>query len=522
MKYILSAYEMKACDRDTSERIGIPSMVLMERASLSVVEAIAEIEGTLPKRVLVVAGTGNNGGDGLAVGRLLALKGADVAFFMVGDKRKMTAEARSQAEILENLGFSIQSKLEMAEYDMVVDALFGVGLSREVEGEYRLAIEKIDLLRKRGARVCAVDIPSGICADTGKVLGAAVRADLTVTFAFAKRGHLLYPGREYTGKLLIKDIGITDRSFAADKPSAFCYEKSDIPGLLPERKPDGNKGTFGKVLLIAGSHDMGGASILCGSSILRSGAGMVKIVAPACNREIIQNSLPEALLYTFEGIPDEEKIKDSMEWADVIVAGPGLGMGENARLLMEYVLKGRERPLVVDADGLNLIAQDKRLWGSARERTPGSLILTPHPGELARLLGIGMESYVKDREGLTRRLASEFGCTVAGKDAATIVMEAGRRGFYINASGNDGMATAGSGDVLSGIIGGLLAQRVNGPGGKIDCFETVCLGVYLHGLAGDRALSVCGRYGMLASDIARELPQVMEETYRQPEGKGKW
>lgn len=502
MKYIVKAHEMKDYDRDTSERIGIPSMVLMERAALAVVETILE-QGRMPRKVLVVAGAGNNGGDGLAVGRLLALKGAEVTFYMAGNPDKMTSETKRQAEILKNLGFSIQSKLDEKEYDMVIDALFGIGLSRRVEGGYLEVIGRMNRYGQQGAFLCAIDIASGVYADDGSILGDAVRADLTVTFAFAKRGQLLYPGREYTGKLAVKDIGITESSFVLGRPEAFCYEKEDVHSLLPARRPDGNKGTFGKVLLLAGSLDMSGACILCGNSILRSGAGMVKIITLSCNREIIQKSFPEAMLYTFDGAPDQTQIQKSIDRADVIVAGPGLGTDQNAYLLMKHILEKGQCPMVIDADGLNLIASSKELKKLAAEKGAERLVITPHPGELARLKKISMEDYQKEREKHVRELAGELHCVVASKDAATLVARADGNEIYINISGNDGMATAGSGDVLAGVIGALLGRKINS-------FEAACLGVYLHGLAGEKASLKNGRAGMMASDIIKELPYVMD------------
>ena len=506
MRYALKAEEMKEYDRDTTQRIGIPSLVLMERAALSAVQVFEELK-LEPKRVLVAAGTGNNGGDGLALGRLLAERGAKVTFYMEGNPERMTEETRIQRSILENSGFSIQSKFEDGEYDMVIDALLGIGLSREITGSLRAAVEQINLLKEQGATVCSLDIPSGICADDGRVLGCGVCADITVTFAFAKRGHFLYPGREYTGRLFVRDIGITEKSFVNRKPTAFYYEKGELGGLLPERKRSGNKGTFGKVLLIAGSRDMCGACILCGSAVLRAGAGMLKIVTPACNREIIQQTLPEAMLYTFEGMPEEEKLQESMDWADVIVAGPGLGMGEASRLMVKRVLEYRRQragslPVVIDADGLNLIAADDQLRQMAETAGEGEgMIFTPHPGELMRLLKKDMKTYGGYQEVRARELAEMFSCTVAAKDASTLVIQKGREEIYINISGNDGMATAGSGDVLAGIIGGLLAQGMKS-------FEAAGFGVFLHGLAGEEAAGRKGRFGMLAGDIADSVAAV--------------
>lgn len=502
MKYVLKSEEMQRYDRDTINRLGIPSMVLMERAALSVAEELSEKIGETRKRILVVAGTGNNGGDGLAVGRLLALMGNTVTFYLAGNPDKMTSETASQLQILKNSGFSIQRKLEDVEYDMIVDALLGIGLSRAVQGDYANIVERMNCYGRQGAYVCAVDIPSGICADTGRVMGCAVRADLTVTFAFAKRGHLLYPGREYSGKLVVKDIGITEVSFQENPPAAFCYEKEDISKLMPYRVPSGNKGTFGKVLLIAGSMDMCGACILCGNSILRSGAGMVKIITPSCNRQILQQSFPEAMLYTYEETPDETKVRQSLAWCDVVVAGPGMGTGKEACQVMKWILKEQSLPVVIDADGLNLIAAYKELADLAALRMPGKTILTPHPGELGRLLGTDRKAYESDREKLVFTLARKVHCIVAAKDAVTMVVKFDRKEIYLNTSGNDSMATAGSGDVLAGVIGGLLAQGM-------DEFDAACLAVYLHGLAGECAGNKNGHCGVLATDIIKELMQVM-------------
>ncbi|MDY2698908.1 MAG: NAD(P)H-hydrate dehydratase [Lachnospiraceae bacterium] len=501
MKYIVKSREMKAYDEDTINRIGIPSVVLMERAALAVVEELVKSEYH-HKRVLIVAGCGNNGGDGLAIGRLLALRGYDVTFCLVGSPEKMTDEAKRQMNIIQNLGFSIQSKLKNQEYDMVIDALLGIGLSRDVSGEYLEWIQQINLYRSRGACVYSVDIPSGICADNGKVMGDAVHADFTVTFGFAKRGHLFYPGKEYTGKLVVSDIGITEKSFEIGEPSAFCYERKDLSWLIPYRRPDGNKGTFGKVLLVAGSRDMSGACVLCGNSILRSGAGMVKMISDICNREILQQTLPEAMLYSYEEKPDEKRVRDSLSWCDVVVVGPGIGTGENAYAIMKLLLENQKLPMIIDADGLNLISEHEELENLAAMREKGKTIMTPHPGELVRLMHTSMEEYKKNREKLAGDLAEKFGCVVVAKDAVTLVVQCNQNKLYINTSGNDAMATAGSGDVLAGIIGGLTAQGMHP-------FEAACIGVYLHGIAGENASVKNGKYGVTSSDIIKELMTVM-------------
>lgn len=503
MKFALKAGEMKAYDRETIEKIGIPSLVLMERAALATVEELEKYH-ELKGNVLVVAGSGNNGGDGFAIGRMLAVRGISVTFLLVGDRDKVTAETDTQIRIIENLGFSIQSKPEKKEYDIIIDALFGIGLGREVEGKYRELIEMMNQMKQRGAYVCSVDIPSGICADTGKVLGCAVKSDLTVSYGFAKRGHLLYPGKSHTGMLKVRDIGIPQSLVLNNEPAAFYYESREFQELLPRRQANGNKGTFGKVLLFAGSYDMCGACLVCGESILRTGAGMVKILSPVCNREIIQKALPEAMLQSYDNEINKDVILNALKWADVLVAGPGIGKSKEALQMLRLCLENSQIPTVLDADALNLLSTDSGLKELIRERGKNQMILTPHPGELVRLLQKNMEDYHNSREELIDELIDQYECTVVAKDAVTLVAGAQRRQLYMNTSGNDGMATAGSGDALAGMIGGLLAQGMGS-------FDAATLGVFLHGMAGDAAARAHSRYGVMATDIVKEIPVIMNQ-----------
>ncbi len=502
MQYAVDSNEMKAYDSDTIQKIGIPSMVLMERAALATVEVIMQCYPKL-SNVLVVAGTGNNGGDGLAVARLLGLREIPVTIMIAGQEEKLSAETKQQATILRNLGFSFSENVFEQKYDLIVDALFGIGLSREITGEYAAIINQMNLARDHGAKICAIDIPSGISADNGQVMGTAVYADITATFAFAKKGHLLYSGKEHTGQLFIKDIGITNHAFTEiSAPKAFFIEKQDIKELLPKRKPDGNKGTFGKVLLFAGSYDMSGASILCGNSILRTGAGMLKIITPNCNREIIQNSFPEAMLMTYSEMPNKEELRSSLEWADVVVAGPGISTNKSAYEILNYLLEHASQKMILDADALNLVAVHEELMHLAAKQD--NLVITPHPGEFIRLAHIRMEDYQSNKEKEISELAKKLNCTVVAKDTVTLVFEQTVNQYYMNTSGNDGMATAGSGDVLTGIIGGLLAQG-------LKPFEAAYLGVYLHGLCGMEASAKTGKYGVIASDLINELCLVMNQ-----------
>ncbi len=498
MRAIVTGTEMKAYDRATIEKTGIPSLLLMERAALETVRLIKEKYGE-KKRMAVFAGLGNNGGDALAVGRILAMEDYVVDFWMPTERAKISNETKKQVEILQNLGFSIHDNLPDKEYDIVIDGLFGVGLTRPLTGIYEKAVERMNALKDAGAFVVAVDIPSGICADTGKIMGCAVRADVTVTFAYAKAGHYFYPGKEYTKELRICPIGIFKEAAGDVPPSYETFTKEEIKEQLPIRNAAGNKGTFGKVLLFAGSVNMCGAAILCAGSILRSGAGMVKVITCEENREILQKALPEAMLFVYKEETEAETVFREMEWADVLAAGPGIGRGKDSTDLLSLFLKQGEKPLVLDADALNLIAMSEELQNAVKSYK-GEVVMTPHPGEFVRLAGIDMEKYRENPTRAVKELAEKFNCVLVGKDAVTLVTSPGDNTVYLNVTGNDGMATAGSGDVLTGIIGGLLAQGLHAK-------KAASLGVYLHGNAGDKAASVKSNYGVIASDIIEYLWQ---------------
>lgn len=500
MQYIVTAEEMKFYDNYATEKTGMPSLLLMERAAMEMADVLSKYirKGV---RVAVFAGTGNNGGDALALGRILTARGCAVTFYMPGSESRAGKETKKQISIIRNLGFSILSNLPESEYDIVIDGLFGIGLTRNIAGKYAKAVAEINRLKEKGALVASVDIPSGIHADTGRIMGCCVEADITVTFEYGKAGHYLYPGRTKMGKLFIRGIGLMGKALEEKQPSYFSFGREEVKQLLPERDPAGNKGTFGKVLLIAGNKNMAGAAILCGRSIMRTGAGMLKILTHASNRNIIQKSLPEALLSTYSKMPKAEQIAEDIAWADVIVAGPGLSQGEDAGFLMEQILGQGKIPMVIDADGLNLIAESEKLQQAVKAYERRKIVMTPHPGEFIRLAGISMEEYKENARARVQKLAGEYGCIVAGKDAVTLAASPDVETVYMNLTGNDGMATAGSGDVLSGIIGGLLAQHTS--------FEAACLGICLHGIAGDQAAAKKSRYGVMASDIVEEICRVL-------------
>lgn len=522
MRYLVSASEMREYDSNTIEKIGIPACVLMERAALAAADALcrclqdrADAGGraagcrskgrdsgrgragdSRKKRggsgcVLVMAGMGNNGGDGLAAARILLERGWQVEVWCVGNREKASAQWRQQRQILESYPVEFTDAPRRTEYRAAVDALFGVGLSREVEGAYG---EAVDIFNGLEGFKLALDLPSGIDSDTGRVWGRAVRADMTVTFGFCKRGLVLYPGCEYAGEVRTVDIGIGSGSFFGREPGMYAYDE-DLRELLPPRPRNGHKGTFGKVLLLAGSQNMAGAAVLAARAAYRTGAGMVKVVTPPENRVILQQAVPEALL------GDGESLREDLEWADVIAAGCGLGKSARASRCLERIIRESAKPLLLDADALNLLAEREELKTvlGAQGRKGRDIVLTPHVGELSRLLGKG-ESVEECRRNLALeggRLAAALCGTVAAKDARTFVCRQGRS-TCVNLTGNSGMGTAGSGDVLAGMTAALMAQGMKG-------FEAAAVGTYAHGLAGDRVAARVGEYACMAGDLAENI-----------------
>lgn len=507
MEYLVTQAEMKQYDRNTIEKLKVPSVVLMERAALVTVEELRKVKNSTKYRVLIVAGTGNNGGDGLAVGRLLMLEGCEVEYVLLGNAAKCSVETALQLEILEKYGRKPYDRIPQGEYDIVIDAVFGVGLSRNVEGIYADAICTMNRL---GAYICSVDIPSGIHADSGQILGCAVKADLTVTYGFTKLGEILYPGAEYCGKIICRQMGIDENGFFGNKPQWYTYTSiEDID--IPYRSPSGNKGTFGKAVVIAGSDTMCGAALMAGKSVFYMGAGMVRIITAYINRDIIQNALPEAMLTVYDtglwedGKPDPafaKEFEEALKWADCILIGPGIGKGREAEWMLKYCLSESMLPMVIDADGLNILSEKQYL--KEYPENGRELILTPHLGEFSRLYGCSIKEASENITRYPLELADKPGLTIVCKDSRTVVSGHGRKLCYINTSGNDGMATAGSGDVLAGMITGLLAQRMNS-------YDAAVTGVYMHGLAGDIAAGINGNHSMMATDIMEQIKELLKK-----------
>lgn len=509
LKPVVTCGEMKSLDSHTITQMGVPSEVLMERAALAVVEEILRIADKREK-ILVVCGSGNNGGDGLAIARLLHLRGIRTHIFFQGNKNKMTRETALQWKIARNYQVPEVLSPMWEEYTTIVDAVFGVGLLRPIEGEFARVIAAMN--EAPGKKV-AVDLPSGVNGDNGRVMGVAFRADLTVTFAFRKRGLCLYPGRMYSGRVVTADIGICEHP--CERPSAFHMDPEDLR-RLPARRPDGNKGTFGKVLLVAGSEGMCGAAFLSAAAALKTGAGMVKIQTVEANRIPLQTLLPEAMISCAFRETENEK---NLNWCDVLVIGPGLGTGQEAREKVQWFLFHaglQKKPVILDADGLNLLAENPEWKKALRE----NVILTPHMGEMSRLCGKSIPEIKEDPIGTAGEYSAETGAVCVLKDACTVTVQ--RRGvLWLNLSGNAGMATAGSGDVLSGVLAGmccmyLLNEKQDTAPVSVSTAEdgntaayASALGVYIHGLAGDLAARNMGMAGMTAGDIIRALPQVL-------------
>ncbi len=484
MKYLMNVKQMKEIDRYSIEEIGIPALVLMERAAEEIAKLICEATGEQDK-VLAVCGMGNNGGDAAAAARILYEKGRDAAILLVGEEERATKEMKQQLFIARNSGVPMRGKEALDEYNIIIDGIFGIGLSREVQGEYRETIERIN----QGKHwVVAADVPSGVSGEDGRILGAAVRADATVSFGYGKIGLYLYPGCEYAGKVLVKDIGFPKKAEEQVRPSCFLYEKEDLAGL-PARKSYSNKGTYGKLLVAGGAAGMAGACILAARAALRCGAGLVKIVAAEENRNIIQGSLPEAMFSPWE------EADAGLSWADAVVLGPGLSQGEKSEELFGRIWEREDKPLILDADGLNLLARRGGIGSCQRK----NVVFTPHLKEMERLTGLPTARIREDMLNTAKKYGKKESILVL-KDARSLVSDGER--LYINASGNHALAKGGSGEVLSGIIGGITVQGAG-------LFSAACLGAFIHGLAADSFVERKSAYSLMAGELTEEIKWIM-------------
>ena len=490
MEYIVSGSEMKKVDEYAIKRLGIPSMVLMERAALSVVDLILCNEPK-DKKILVVSGVGNNGADGVAIARILSLKGYDVTIYVCGVKSSASEEFLAQIDIAKKLKIKIVR--EMVKADVIVDAIFGVGVSRNVIGIQGKAIRLINNSR---ATIYSVDLPSGINADTGEVMGNAVKADYTVAIGCQKIGNAMYPGTDYCGEVTVGDIGYPIDAYDRCKHVAKYVDNYDL-SLIPVRPNYSYKGSFGKVLIIAGNEDMAGAACMSAMSAYRVGAGLVRVFTAEGNKEVILKHLPEAVVNTFDVEEfDVKSLEASIAWADVIAIGPGLGLGDIQDVMVEKVLDSK-KPSVIDADAINTIAKNRNLYKKLHK----NVILTPHLGEMSRLIKKDVEEIKANIFEAAKNAHKKTFANYVLKDARTVV--ASGDDLFVNMTGNNGMATAGSGDVLTGIIVGLL-------GIGVDFNAAAVLGPYIHGYAGDKAAERVSKTSLMASDIIEELTTIFK------------
>lgn len=494
MQLWVNAAQMKAADQYTIQKLGVPSLELMEHAAQACVQVLEDEKVDL-SHVCVVCGSGNNGGDGFAIARILQNNRYSVETFCVGNPEHYTEETQEQMHRLQECGGKITYGMPQEDsYSVVIDAVFGVGLSRKVEGRYRQVIEQMN--RMRGTKF-AVDIPSGLSATTGCILGCAFKADYTVTFQLKKIGLELSQGRTMAGRVIVPDIGISTDSICEDQEIVRTAGKDIYRKMLPDRPEDSNKGTYGRLLVIAGSKGMAGAAYLNAHAAYMTGAGLVRIYTSSDNREILQTLLPEAIVTTYEEY-NKEELLSLLTWADSVCIGSGLGMSRLSEKILKTVIEYVKVPCLIDADGLNLLAENKNYLNQMAERR---FVITPHMKEMSRLTGTPVEELKADRIQILKDFISRYRITCVLKDSRTLIASE-EKGIRMNLTGNSAMAKAGSGDVLAGVISGWMVQ------GK-EAEDAAELGTYIHGLSGDLAKFEKGVYSVMARDLIEYISKAL-------------
>jgi ADP-dependent NAD(P)H-hydrate dehydratase / NAD(P)H-hydrate epimerase len=501
--------QMKQIDALAINKIGIPGIVLMENAALKVVEEVIGIFGDISsKTIAVFAGKGNNGGDAFAVARHLFNKGANVKVYIMSQQSDIKGDAKINLDILAKIGVQTSLLIDnwtinevggfLLSSDIIIDGIFGTGLKGKIQSRVKEVIDLINSLKKY---TISIDIPSGLDGETGEILGSCIKADKTVTFVLPKKGLTIYPGCDYTGELVIADIGIPQVITNSVDIKLNLIDNNLIKDFIPKRYSISNKGDYGKVFILSGSPGMTGAGCLTARAALRTGAGLIYIGVPAILSSVYDASLTEAVTIP---LPDGGsgylvpgslgQIMERVNRSTVAAIGPGLSVNENIVQIVHDIIENSNIPLVIDADALNAVSKDI----SVLARSKAEIILTPHPGEMSRLTGISIEEIQKRRLQIAHDFAAEWKVIVVLKGSRTVIADP-LGNVFINPTGNSGMATGGTGDVLTGIIAGLTGQ-----GAK--AIQAAVAGVYLHGLAGDAAAKIKGEYGMIASDLVEEIP----------------
>ncbi|MCC7007285.1 MAG: NAD(P)H-hydrate dehydratase [Acidobacteria bacterium] len=508
---VLNSRQMREADRRTIEEVGVPSLVLMEHAGREVVRAMdAAFEDLADRRVAVLCGRGNNGGDGFVVARLLAERGIDVSVYVIGAAHEIKGDARVNLQALGQLDLDVVEVGDAATWerhapdvlarDVVVDALFGTGLRGPVSGLVETVIADVNASDRP---VVAIDLPSGLSADTAEVPGTAVNAVMTVTLGAPKLPLVLPPAERLAGQLVVADIGIPEAVIAAlDGPRVDVLTRAAMRPLIRPRAADAHKGDFGRVLIVAGSPGRTGAAALAGRAALRAGAGLVTIAVPRSSAAIVAALGAEYMTLALDEAPDgtiaDEAARTILAFdADVVAMGPGLGRSPSVAAAVHALVERSDVPLVLDADAVVAFAGHLELLGGHR----GPVVLTPHPGEMARLVGASIEAIQSHRVDAATDLATARRVHVVLKGHRTLVAAPDGR-VAVNVTGNPGMATAGAGDVLTGMIAARCAQLH-------DVDAAARLAVYLHGRAGDVAADAHGQVSLIAGDIIEALGEAV-------------
>jgi len=509
---VATAELMRKLDQRAISEFGIPGMVLMENAARGIINTLfRSFPDLLTSRVGVLAGRGNNGGDGLAVARYLANRGISCRVFLFAAHEEIKGDAGANLGILKRMGVAVQEVLNLEEWegqkalvgssDLLLDGIFGTGLKGPVEGFFREIIESVNSLNKP---VVAIDIPSGLDADSGQVLGACIQARITVTFGLAKRGLLIQPGAQAAGRVVIVDISLPAPAVEGERIQDYLIEGADFPPYLPPRKPEAHKGQFGHLFILAGSPGKTGAAALVSQAALRVGTGLITLGVPESLNSILEEKVTEVMTEPLPetrektlGLSAQQRIYELCSRKTALAIGPGLSLNSETIRLVQQLVRKSPLPAVMDADGLSALAGKLEIL----RKNQKELILTPHPGEMSRLAGISIEEIQRDRFGVARGFAKEYGVILVLKGSRTLVASPGGE-VFINPTGNPGMASGGMGDVLTGMIGGFLAQG-------LPALEAAKLGVYLHGLAGDYAVFLKGERGIAATDLAELTPKAL-------------
>jgi len=526
---ILTAKQMGEVDRLTTERYGIPSILLMENAGRSVADELGRACSHLAcRRILVLCGTGNNGGDGLVAARHLAARGIRPEVWILGDPARFRGDALENWKMCQSLDLPVQILAGIEERlsylgrvphpDIIIDALFGTGLSKPIGEDFRGVIEWINQARPQ-SYVLSVDLPSGVFADSPDFEGIAVQADLTVTFTSLKTALVFPPAMERAGKVAVASIGSPSALLDNPEYRLDLIDPEQVRRALPPRAPDSHKGTYGHVFVLAGSRDKSGAALMAGMAALRSGAGLVTLMLPESLRGDLVGKVPELMTVwlpeTREGMADASALPTvlgQLSQADTVVIGPGLSTHESTQRLVHGVIRQSPVPVVLDADGINAFAGNA---GELRNEAGNPITITPHPGEMARLLKLTTADVQHHRLEIAGGCATEHQVFCVLKGFRTLVATPSGR-LFVNTTGNPGMATGGTGDILAGMMGRLVAGwKCRFGGSDTDALaDHISAAVYLHGLAGDLAAAKTGEESLIATDLLAELPNAIKSLCR--------